>query len=111
MKARLAKGPDWEVMSAWLAGGMALKSSAFSFVLPPSGEGSFSWCWWRGGCFGLAGGDGSPCGRFPSCCGYGSRSVRCGLERRRCLRVVELFKDLVGELGQVGLEDRESVGP
>ena len=37
---------------------------------------------------------------------------RCGLERRRCLRVgVELFKDLVGELGQVGLKDRESVGP
>ena len=30
MKARLAKGPDWEVMSAWLAGGMALKSSAFN---------------------------------------------------------------------------------
>ena len=29
MKARLAKGPDWEVTSAWLAGGMAVKSSAF----------------------------------------------------------------------------------
>ena len=36
------------------------------------------------------------------------RAVEC----RRCLRVgVELFKDLVGELGQVGLEDKESVGP
>ena len=28
MKARLAKGPDWEVTSAWLAGGKVLKSSS-----------------------------------------------------------------------------------
>ena len=33
MKARLAKGPDREVTSAWLAGGMALNSSYRAYPL------------------------------------------------------------------------------
>ena len=51
MKARLAKGPDWEVTSAWLAGGMALKSSAFKRASSgegPSagaGGGAGAWVW------------------------------------------------------------------
>ena len=33
MKARLAKGPDWDMTSAWLAGGKVWKSSSLTDAL------------------------------------------------------------------------------
>ena len=82
--------------SAWLAGGMALESSAVN-VHEPWVEALCSHPLAKGPFAGAGGGAGAwvgwmlwqPMWEVPICCGYGSR----GLERRRCLRVgVELFQ-------------------